>query len=86
MRNAPRSSGRVREGAGGFAAAYPHRTSRAQDPHLHTHVVVANVAQIPDERWRALDGVAALQTHRLAAGYLYQAHLRSELSRQLAVE
>jgi conjugative relaxase-like TrwC/TraI family protein len=80
-------AGVIREVAGGFvASAFPHRTSRAQDPHLHTHVVVANVAQSPDERWRALDGVAILQTHRLAAGYLYQAHLRSELSHELGVE
>ena len=47
--------GAIRENAGGFvAAAFPHRTSRAQDPHLHTHVVVANVAQSPDGTWRAL--------------------------------
>src|SRR5579862_5710566 len=32
-------------GAGGFvAAAFRHRTSRADDPHLHTHVIVANRA------------------------------------------
>ena len=41
---------------GGFvAAAYQHRTSRSQDPHLHTHVIVANMAQTPsDGKWRAL--------------------------------
>ena len=40
-----------REHAGGFvAAAYQHRTSRAQDPHLHTHVIVANMAQSPERR------------------------------------
>ena len=32
-------------GAGFVAAAYQHRTSRAQDPHLHTHVIVANMAK-----------------------------------------
>ena len=36
--------GVVREHASGFiGAAYQHRTSRAQDPHLHTHVIVANL-------------------------------------------
>ena len=40
-----------REHAAGFvAAAYQHRTSRAQDPHLHTHVIVANMAQTPERR------------------------------------
>jgi conjugative relaxase-like TrwC/TraI family protein len=80
-------NGVIRERASGFvAAAYQHRTSRAQDPHLHTHVLVANMAKSPsDGEWRALDGEALLSTYRLAAGYLYQAHLRSELSRSLGV-
>jgi conjugative relaxase-like TrwC/TraI family protein len=81
-------NGVLREHAGGFvAAAYQHRTSRAQDPHLHTHVIIANMAQSPsDQMWRALDGEAILKTYRLAAGYLYEAHLRAELSRSLGVE
>ena len=67
--------------------AYQHRTSRALDPHLHTHVIVANITLTPgDGEWRALDGEAILKTYRLAAGYLYQAQLRSELSRTLGVE
>jgi conjugative relaxase-like TrwC/TraI family protein len=82
------TGGVIRERASGFvAAAYQHRTSRAQDPHLHTHVIVANMAHRPsDGRWRALDGEAILKTYRLAAGYLYQAHLRAELSGSLGVE
>jgi conjugative relaxase-like TrwC/TraI family protein len=81
-------NGIQREHAGGFvAAAYQHRTSRAQDPHLHTHVIVANMAQTPsDGKWRALDGEPILKSYRLAAGYLYQAHLRAELTRSLGVE
>jgi conjugative relaxase-like TrwC/TraI family protein len=77
-----------REHARGFvAAAYQHRTSRAQDPHLHTHVIVANLAQSPsDGKWRTLDGEPILKSYRLAAGYLYQAQLRAELTRTLGVE
>ena len=77
-----------REHAPGFvAAAYQHRTSRAQDPHLHTHVIVANMAQSPsDGKWRTLDGEPILKSYRLAAGYLYQAQLRAELTRTLGVE
>jgi conjugative relaxase-like TrwC/TraI family protein len=77
-----------REHGGGFvAAAYQHRTSRAQDPHLHTHVIVANMAQSPsDGKGRALDGEPILKSYRLAAGYLYQAHLRADLTRSLGVE
>jgi conjugative relaxase-like TrwC/TraI family protein len=80
-------NGVIREHARGFvAAAYQHRTSRAQDPQLHTHVIVGNLAQSPDGKWRALDGEAILKTYRLAAGYLYQAHLRAALRRSLGVE
>ncbi len=80
--------GFLRERGGGFlVAAYQHRTSRAQDPHLHTHVIVANMTQSPsDSEWRALDGEALLKTYRLAAGYLYEAHLRFELSTRLGLE
>lgn len=72
-------------GEGFVAAAFRHRTSRAQDPHLHTHVVVANMTRAPDGEWRALDGEAIVRTYRLAAGYLYEAHLRNELSARLGL-
>ena len=83
---------------GFVAAAFRHRTARpvtldvggeqvqVQDPLLHTHVVVANLARATDDgRWRALDGTA-IYRHAKTAGTLYQAHLRSELSRRLGVE
>ena len=38
------------EGNGFLAAAYLHRTSRAWDPQLHTHVLIANATQGPDGR------------------------------------
>jgi conjugative relaxase-like TrwC/TraI family protein len=78
--------GAIREHGGGFvAAAFRHRTSRAQDPHLHTHVIVANRSRAADGEWRALDGEAILRTYRLAAGYLYEAELRHELTRRLGL-
>jgi conjugative relaxase-like TrwC/TraI family protein len=67
------------------AASFRHRTSRAGDPHLHTHVLVANMAQGPDDVWRTLDG-RWLYLHAKTAGYLYEAHLRDELTRRLGVE
>jgi conjugative relaxase-like TrwC/TraI family protein len=79
--------GVVREHGKGFvAAAFRHRTSRAQDPHLHTHVIVANMARTADGEWRALDREAILRSYRLAAGYLYEAQLRHELTRRLGLE
>ncbi|MDP9383714.1 MAG: relaxase domain-containing protein [Actinomycetota bacterium] len=74
----------VVDGRGFVAAAFEHRSSRAGDPLLHTHVVVANATQGPDGRWTALDG-RALYGHAKTAGYLYQAELRAELSERLRV-
>lgn len=37
-------SSATRASSAAVAAAFRHRTSRAQDPHLHTHVIVANLA------------------------------------------
>ncbi|HEY3700914.1 MAG TPA: MobF family relaxase [Acidimicrobiales bacterium] len=66
-------------------AAFLHRTSRAPDPHLHTHVVVANVVAGSDGRWSAFDA-RGLYAHARTAGALYQAHLRHELRRRLGLE
>ncbi len=71
--------------ASGFvAAAFLHRTSRAPDPHLHSHVLVANLAQGPDGRWSALDG-RGIYLELGAARDLYETQLRSELTRRLGV-
>jgi conjugative relaxase-like TrwC/TraI family protein len=51
-------------GGGFVAAAFRHRSSRAGDPLLHTHVVVANATQGPDGRWSALDGRLVYATRR----------------------
>ena len=65
-----------------MAARFDHRTSRAQEPHRHSHVIVANAARGPDGKWRALDGRLLLEEHRLAAGYLYEAVVRQAASAQ----
>jgi conjugative relaxase-like TrwC/TraI family protein len=79
---------RARRGAGGrevvptvglVGAAFPHRSSRAGDPQLHTHVVAANITPDDEGRWSAPYG------HRIYAwaktiGYLYHAELRAGLA------
>ncbi len=65
-------------------AAFVHRTSRALDPNLHTHVVLANVARGLDGSWSALDG-RGVYAHAAAAGALYHAQLRYELTEALGV-
>ena len=71
-------------GDGFVAAAFRHRTSRAGDPHLHTHVVVSNATRSADGRWGALDA-RHLYLHAKTAGYLYEAQLRNELTHRLGV-
>jgi len=42
--------------SGLMAAAFVHRSSRALDPQLHTHVLLANKVRRSDGQWRSLDG------------------------------
>jgi conjugative relaxase-like TrwC/TraI family protein len=72
-------------GEGLIAAAYRHRMSRALDPQLHTHVVAANLTRGPDGRFTALFGTPIYQAAK-TGGYLYQAHLRAEISERLGLE
>lgn len=73
------------QGAGFLAAAYTHRSSRAGDPQLHTHVLIANATLGPDGRWSRLYH-PALYEHAKTASYIYEAHLRWELTMRLGVE
>ena len=67
------------------AAAYQHETSRAGDPHLHTHVLVPNRQARADGRLVSIDGTSLFHEAR-AAGIIYQATLRHELHRLIGVE
>ncbi len=67
------------------AASYQHETSRAGDPHLHTHVLVPNRQARADGRLVSVDGTSLFHEAR-AAGIVYQATLRHELHRLAGVE
>lgn len=71
---------RVR-GEGFVAASYRHRMSRAGDPQLHTHVVVANMTRAIG-KYTTLDA-HALYEHKSAAGAFYRAVLRGEVRERL---
>ena len=73
------------EGQGFAAAVFRHRTSRAGDPQLHSHVVIANMTADADGTWRTLDG-RALYGEAKTAGTVYQASLRMELTQRLGLE
>ena len=66
------------------AAAFDHWDTRAGDPNLHTHVVVANKVQGPDGLWRSLDG-KTVHAATVTVSALYDALLADELTRRLPV-
>jgi conjugative relaxase-like TrwC/TraI family protein len=71
--------GRERGTADALIARFQHSTSRANDPQLHTHCVVANRARGPEGDWRAVD-IDLRAVH--AAGAAYRAELARELQAQ----
>ncbi len=70
-------------GEGLVVAAFRHRTSRAGDPQLHTHAVVANTT-FAAGAWSTLDS-RAIHKHAKTAGYLYHAELRHQISQELGL-
>jgi conjugative relaxase-like TrwC/TraI family protein len=68
-----------------IVAGFEHLTSRADDPQIHTHLVVANLLHGQDGKWSALDTRALFRAQR-TAGYLYQAVLRGQLTDRLGLE
>lgn len=80
---------KIERGAGFVSMGFLHRSSRAGDPTLHTHVVTANMTRaLSDGRWLTLANPRSrspLLREAKAAGYLYQAALRRALTRELGV-
>ena len=71
-------------GRGLLAVGFDHRTSRAGDPLLHTHLVVVNRTRGEDGVWRTLDS-RRLYRHLMAADGVYRAAYQRELTRSLGV-
>jgi conjugative relaxase-like TrwC/TraI family protein len=85
--SATRRAGSQREvvpTSGVVAGWFTHGVSRNLDPHLHSHVVMANMVHGDDGRWSACDqrGISA---HRDAASAVYDAHLRVGMTARLGV-
>jgi conjugative relaxase-like TrwC/TraI family protein len=85
---------RTRRGAGGYevvpgdgfvGAAFRHRTSRAGDPQVHTHLLIANATRTDDENWGALDA-RAIYAEARTAGFIHEAVFRRELRQRLGVD
>jgi conjugative relaxase-like TrwC/TraI family protein len=79
----------IERGAGFVGMAFLHRSSRAGDPALHVHVVTANMTRaVSDGMWLSLANPRRqnpLLREAKSTGYVFQAELRAELTRRLAV-
>jgi len=69
---------------GVVAVRFTHGVNRNGDPHLHSHVVMANLVHGEDGRWSACDG-RGLHAHRAAASAVYEAGLRAGVTGALGV-
>jgi conjugative relaxase-like TrwC/TraI family protein len=79
-----RVKSRPARATGILAADYLHTTSRALEPQLHHHVVVANFGLGPDGMARALDARFVFH-HAKTASFLAAAELRHQLTARLGV-
>ena len=71
--------------ADGFLwAPFVHHVSRRGDPHLHSHVLIVNLAPSRARGWSPIDS-GPLYGERLGGGQLYRAALRHELSEHLGM-
>lgn len=71
---------------GMIATGFDHYDSRANDPHLHTHVVISNrVKTAHDGAWRTIDGTP-LHAWVVAVSELHEAVFSDHLSRALGVD
>ncbi|MEG8026210.1 MobF family relaxase [Sphingomonas aurantiaca] len=61
-------------------ALFQHDTSRALDPQAHIHAIVANMTQMPDGKWQALDA-QKLWASNTVIGSIYRSFLRNELEK-----
>ncbi|OBB65157.1 hypothetical protein A5758_18610 [Mycobacterium sp. 852014-50255_SCH5639931] len=66
-------------------AAYQHETSRAGDPHLHTHVLLPNTQARSDGALVSIDS-KSLHHEAKAAGIIYQTTLRHHLLQSVGLE
>ncbi|HAB17486.1 MAG TPA: hypothetical protein DCE44_13670, partial [Verrucomicrobiales bacterium] len=78
-------AGAFRESVGMCAALFPHPTSRAGDPQVHIHVVIASVC-VRDDGTTGSILSKPLFVHKMVAGALYRAALGTELIARLGVE
>ncbi len=82
--------GEIEPGEGFISMSFLHRSSRAGDIALHSHLVTANMTRaLSDGRWLSLaspKGRTPLLIEAKTAGHIYQAALRAFITRELGLE
>jgi conjugative relaxase-like TrwC/TraI family protein len=80
----------IERGEGFISMSFLHRSSRAGDMALHSHLVTANMTRSAvDGKWLSLaspKGRTPLLIEAKTAGYIYQAALRAFITRELGLE
>lgn len=85
-------AGIARRGAGGaikenvsiMAAVWPHGSSRENDPQIHTHSVVLNIARCEDGTYRTID-VETMLRWQSATASVYHTELAAQLMTRLGI-
>lgn len=70
--------GAEREPAAMVASIFAHGTSREQDPQLHSHAFVHNLAQRQDGTWGGIES-RDLYQWKMAAGAVYRAEMAAQM-------
>lgn len=86
-------AGRTRRGKGGLereavnlvAAAFHEYSNRNGEPHIHTHLIVLNLAERADGSFGTIVS-QDLYRHKMAAGAIYRAELAHQLRRRLGLK
>ncbi|MGW5922134.1 MobF family relaxase [Nocardia fluminea] len=66
------------------AASFTHRDSRAGDPDLHTHVLIANRVRTGDELWRTVDAAVVYEA-LVTASEIYDSRVEHHLETSIGV-
>lgn len=73
--------GRWERGTGMITVEFDHSTSRAEDPHLHTHVAIVNKTRAEsDGKWLAIDN-RQWNTIKGVAASIYESVMAAEIER-----
>ncbi|MEV0768617.1 MobF family relaxase [Nocardia salmonicida] len=67
------------------AASFTHRDSRAGDPDLHTHVLIANRVRAADGQWRTIDAAVVYEAI-VTASEIYDSRIEHHLETALDLQ